>query len=282
MKLQKVVLSAVAAFALAATATSASAGGSIKDGPDKGSGGAFGELTGTYIVDAGNNDWTLFGPAIVPGMSQGGLGDGFVGRAMVGYRVGIWDVALAAQLGVLGNGDPSKGGGQFATLEADYRAFDAMIGYNTRVGSAKTRLAVGVRFAEWDNTVNPGSGRAVLHNWDGVGPRAEVSTSVPLSGPWSLQLGAGVSYLWGDIKTTGTGGWICTDCKKTDANSTNVDGSVGIGLQFAPAGTLVLGYRVEYWSDVNVAITDNTNIGGNRGTSDHLIHGPFVSLKFGN
>ena len=83
------------------------------------------------------------------------------------------------------------------------------------------------------------------------------------------------------ITTTSAGPWNCSQCTNYSSDSTNIDGKIGIGFGLGGAGELIVGYRAEYWSDVNVAITDNTNFGGNRGTSDHLVHGPFVSLKLG-
>lgn len=41
---------------------------------------------------------------------------------------------------------------------------------------------------------------------------------------------------------------------------------------------LILGYQFQYWSSVNVAITDNNGYGMNVGKSDYFIHGPFLTL----
>jgi hypothetical protein len=48
-----------------------------------------------------------------------------------------------------------------------------------------------------------------------------------------------------------------------------------------PGADVVVGWKAEYWSKVNVANQDVTNLGGNSGTTGYLSHGPFASLKLG-
>lgn len=267
---------------LAGLAAPALAGGSIKDAPVAApTHTGFGEIMGMYGFSA-EKDWQLFGPAVIgpPEMTKAGLGDGGVGRVMAGVHFGTWDVAAALQLGRFAKGSPSEGGGEIGTLSADMFAVDAMVGYRFQFGAAASRLAIGVRHAGWDNEVDPGANRQVKHEWSGTGPRIEWALRAPISSGMSLHADIGASYLFGDIKTSASGGWICDDCTNYSANSVNVDGRIGLAFPLG-GGDLVLGYRAEYWSNVNVKITDNTDFGGNEGRSAAIVHGPFVALKLG-
>lgn len=50
--------------------------------------------------------------------------------------------------------------------------------------------------------------------------------------------------------------------------------------QFANGMSVVGGYQMQLWRDVTVGISDDTNIGGNTGTSDLLLHGAFIGVEF--
>src|SRR5690606_5639786 len=104
--------------------------------------------------------------------------------------------------------------------------------------------------------------------------------SAPVAENLNLIFGAGAAVLFGKIKTDSSGNWICTDCSKTSATSFVGDAKLGLGWSFAPGTNLTFGYQVQYWDNVNVAVTDNTGFGNNSGKSDHLIHGPFVGFTF--
>src|SRR5262249_29971334 len=155
-------------------------------------------------------------------------------------------VAVAAEYGDLNEGDFAQSSGPsdaFADgfLSALYNVADITAGYHTEIAGAPTRLALGVRFADWRNrvtTTNPGE--FVRHNWKGAGPRAEIQSNVPLSGPFSVQLGAGASYMWGKVKTSAPPAWFCDDCTDYSANSWNADASAGLGWKFSPSSTLVV------------------------------------------
>jgi hypothetical protein len=59
-----------------------------------------------------------------------------------------------------------------------------------------------------------------------------------------------------------------------------VDVRVGVDYQFANGMSVVGGYQMQLWRDVTVGISDDTNIGGNTGTSDLLLHGAFIGVEF--
>lgn len=195
----------------------------------------------------------------------------------------MWDVAAAAQYGKFANGDASIVGGSSASLSAKMQAYDAQVGYHMMMfGSTDTRLAFGIRYAKWDNSVDAVTNLStIFHSWSGVGPRAEISTKTPLTPAMVLHANAGVGVLFGKLDTSSAGSWICTACNTEHLTSANVDGSLGLGFPLGPTAEFVVGYRAEYWSNVNVAITDNSGMGLNQGGSAALSHGPFVSLKFG-
>lgn len=238
-------------------------------------GGFFGEMTGAYDFKDPNQGWQEFNAS-----TKAGLGSGWNGRILVGYRWGAWDVAAAAEYGQFGNGNPSIFSPVVSTLSAKMQAYDGQIGYHMMFGSTDARLALGVRYAKWDNTVSdPIDASSIFHNWQGVGPRGEISTKTPLMPSMTLHANAGVGVLFGNIKTSSAGTWNCSACNTETATSANIDGSLGLGYLLSPSAEFVVGYKAEYWSNVNVAITDTTGSGHNQGHSNALSHGPFVSLK---
>ncbi len=252
-------------------------------------GGFFGEVTGAYVFSDPIQGWEEFGPGeSSPPSTQAGLGQGWTGRILGGYRWDSWDVALAAQYGRFADGGPSiNQSGSTATLSAKMQAYDAQLGYHTMFGSTDTRLAVGIRYARWDNTVAATDSLGIqfaniFHDWRGVGPRVEISTKTPLAPNVLLRGNLGVAALFGKIDTSATSRWDCSQCNSNTVTTADIDGSIGLGFPLGSNVEFVVGYKAEYWSNVNVAITDNSGAGLNQGTSDVLSHGPFVTLKLGS
>jgi hypothetical protein len=244
----------------------------------------FASITGAWILGAGPDDWQLFGPNVEgpSGTPFTTAGPGGMGRAEFGYRWDSWDLSVGAQHIELGAGAKPPASFFGEELSATSNAFDAALGWNTLHGDSMWRTSFGVRYAEWHNLVKPfGSGDPirVFHNFGGVGPRAEISAKMPVSGNMSVVGSAAVAALFGTIATSSTAGWFCTDCNNYGSTALNADGSIGIGWSLAPGVDLVVGYQAQLWQGVNVRITDDTGLGGNRGTSGYLTHGPFASLK---
>jgi opacity protein-like surface antigen len=246
-------------------------------------GGFFGEILGAYDFKDPIQGWRQFGIPGFVSVPEVGIGAGWNGRVMVGYRWNVWDVAVAGEWGSFREGDTTiaPGGSSPATMKAKMQAYDAQVGYNTMWGSTATRWALGVRYARWDNTASDDTARFMYNNWRGFGPRGELTTKTPLAPSWTLRGDVGLGVLFGKIDTTSSANWICTQCTSTTSTSLNLDGSLGIGYTIAPGADVVVGWKVEYWSRVNVADQDTTGSGANSGTSSHLSHGPFASLKFG-
>lgn len=279
--------SAIVIAGLAATTAPASAGGSIKDsGPAAPAASpVFGEIMGMWGFGAAE-DWQLFGPNVISGpeMSKGGFGDGPIGKVTIGVMLrDKWDMSGSLQIGRFGTGSNSEeaGGGNVGELSAKMIALDGLVGYRYMMGATSSRIAVGVRHAEWNHDVNPQGDRHIDHDWSGTGPRVEWSARMPVNERTSIHADIGASYLFGRLDTSASAGWNCSDCTNYDSNSFNVDGRLGLAFSVAPGSDLVVGYRAEYWSGVNVKITDNTDYGGNQGKSAAIVHGPFVSLKLG-
>lgn len=244
-------------------------------------GGFFGSLTGSYILEDPTNEWRLFGPDVAAGeTSYSNIGDGGLGRAVLGYRWSAWDFAVAGQFGSFGDGPSSSGGGNDGFLSAEHLALDAQIGYNSSIGSSDARFALGVRYAEWDHDVDPGGGRSVSHDFSGIGPMVEFDSSTPISDSMTLEIGLGASALFGDIKTSSSGGWSCTDCNTKNTTAFALEGDLGIGFALGNSANAVLGWQAQWWDSVNVDTTDNTDAGGNTGTSGHLLTGPYLEISF--
>jgi hypothetical protein len=247
--------------------------------------GFFGEITGAYDFADPLKNWQEFGlGAGPPAWSNAGVGSGWNGRALVGYRWGTWDVAVAGEYGKFRDGDVSTSGVPAftrGTLSAKMQAYDGQVGYHTMFGSTDARLALGIRYAKWDNSVASSNPATISHNWSGVGPRGEISTKTPLTPSLFLRANGGLGVLFGKIKTSSVGSWNCSQCNDENATSLNVDGSLGVGYTIAPGADLIVGWKAEYWSAVNVAMTDNSGAGLNQGHSGVLSQGPFVTLKFG-
>lgn len=248
-------------------------------------GGVFGYISGGYYFEDALKDWRLFdlGEGLVT--SKESFGDGWGTQGRLGFRWSEWDVAIGGQYADFGAGGTSVEPGADATtgdLRADMWSLDAQVGFNTLWGETALRAALGVRYAEWHNEGNTSNPGEINHDWWGIGPRLEISTETPLSENLSLLLDGGIAVLFGKIESdASSGGWDCDFCSDENTTSLNADGRLGLGWSLSPGVKLVAGYQVQYWSDVNVAVSDTTGSGGsNVGTSDHLIHGPFGSLNF--
>jgi hypothetical protein len=282
--MKKYLLDTVAALSLSVFATSAHAA-DLMDYP---TGGWFASGWGGIALAAPLNDWQLFGPAGAggTGTSFESPGNGMMGGVTVGYRWSQWDAAASFQFIGLGNGDPSTVGFSSGTIETTNYTFDGSFGYHTMLGGNDARVGFGVRYALWYSDVNPdfpdpqGSARNVSHDFEGVGPRISLDVMTPLSDGRGIEWGAGAAVLFGDVNTSAFGGWDCTGCTNNDVTALNLDARVAMVWDVANGSRFKLGYQVQYWGDVNVHITDSTGFGGNSGTSDYLIHGPFMEFSF--
>lgn len=246
----------------------------------------FGTVTGSYIVDAIPKDWKLFGPNTPIETNKTAPGDGWLGQALAGYRWSDWDATIGFQYVDLGAGDfaTTASGSHKIYLEAKNWAIDAAIGYNDHIDSLKVRTSFGLRYAEWTSDARPYYGTRfryhedITHKWKGIGPRFTVEGSLPVGDALSVEGQIGLAALAGKTTTSHSPGWLCTACGDTRQTSLNADGKLGLGWSVTENTKFVLGYQYQYWSAVNVAITDDSTAGKVIGKSDYLIHGPFLSL----
>lgn len=241
----------------------------------------FGSATGSYILDAIPDDWQLFGPNTGYETNKTSPGDGWLGAGQIGYRWGQWDVAVDGQYVKLSEGDLSASGGLNNKLKARNWLAGIEIGFNDHIDSMAVRTSLGLRYAEWKSTAEAlFSSNQIEHKWKGFGPRFTVAGSLPLDGALTLEGQAGIGALFGKLETNSTPGWICSACGDKHQASINVDGKLGLGWMFGSQAKLVVGYQAQYWSAVNVAVTDDSGVGLVTGKSDYLIHGPFVTVAF--
>ena len=91
--------------------------------------------------------------------------------------------------------------------------------------------------------------------------------------------GAGLSVLDGVIKTHDTDFWICDDCTPTETTAVGIDARISAAIQTSESGSIVVGYQAQHWKDVTVEISDDSGFGLNLGTSDILVHGPFIGFN---
>jgi hypothetical protein len=243
--------------------------------------GFFGSIMGSYTLGDVDNEWRLWGPGAPPEANYVGLGDGLLGRAILGYRWSDWDMAVAGQYGDFSDSEVSTDGiGNDGYLSAEHWAVDAQLGYNTVMGDTDVRMALGVRYAVWNNDVEVTGGRGVHHDFEGIGPMAEFTSSSPLGDSMTFEVGAGASILFGEIETDGSGGWNCTDCNDEKVTAYSLTANLGLGFNLTDNARAILGWQVEWWDNVNVETTDNSLIGLNEGESGHLLTGPYLAIAF--
>ena len=154
-------------------------------------GGFFFSVTGGYFFDDPNKDIFISpnnggGGVPPPNCCGAGLGDGWGGRGLVGYRWSLFDVAVAYERANFSKGDPQRSYAPLATAlhapDGRYWAFDGEIGLNVMLGSAKARVFAGPRYVEWrmndsDGQVGPFTFRV---NTRAIGPRIGASLLRPL------------------------------------------------------------------------------------------------------
>jgi opacity protein-like surface antigen len=247
-------------------------------------GGFFGELLGAYDFKDPIQGWQQFGAGSgTVSTPEVGIGTGWNGKAVVGYRWSAWDVAFADEYGKFTDGDTTIATGGFspATISAKMQAYDAQLGYNTMWGSTATRWALGVRYAKWNTTAVDIFSRFMYDDWKGIGPRGELQTKTPLAPGWTLRGDLALAVLFGTIDVSSSPNWNCSQCVSNSTTTVNLDASLGVGYTIAPGADVVLGWKMEYWSAVNVQTQDNSSFGANIGTTGYLSHGPFASLKLG-
>jgi len=234
-------------------------------------------ILGGYVFEDAPIGNKLFGPAVVLGVLDSGSQSGAYGA--VDFRYG-WDnqfVGFGYQYIGVDAGVPYASAASPADLGIEGQIIDIKYGRGFALASGTANWSVGLRSATFDIE---SVGNRPLHAFQGTGVRGGIETEMPLNGNgWSWFSDAGLSILAGEIETTPRGSWVCTDCTTTDTTAVGVDAKIGLNYNTGGNLTWKMGYQMQYWSGVNVEFSDNTNFGGNQGTSDLLVHGPFVGVN---
>lgn len=254
--------------------------------------GWFFSVTGGYYFDDPYRDFFISpnnggGP---PGTTccGSGFGDGFGTRGVLGYRFGVWDVAVAGGYATFSRGklNPSYAGSAFLHApKGHYWFVDGELGYNTRIDVLKARVFVGPRFVRWnmkDNDGQPPTTFTFDAKSEAVGPRVGFALSGPSFLPnigWMAE--GSFSYLFGEI--TGTvGGFAAVASRKVDRNIKNAELRAGLEWNVWTASKLTIGWQAEFWSGALPKYEyDGFSNPGVTGRAEHLHHGPFARFSYG-
>jgi len=238
-------------------------------------------ILGGYVFEDAPIGHKHFGPVVVAGVLDSGSQSGAYGAVDLRYG---WDnqfVGFGYQYIGVDTGAPFTGATAPPELGIQGNIFDIEYGRGFTLASGTANWSVGLRQANFDiESDNFGPNDGPLHAFRGTGVRGGIETEMPLNGNgWSWFSDAGLSILAGEIETTARGGWLCAACTTTDTTAVGVDAKIGLNYNTGDNLTWKMGYQMQYWSGVNVEISDNTGFGGNQGTSDLLVHGPFVGVN---
>ncbi len=237
-------------------------------------------LEGSYILEGDSLGHRHFGPAIFPGEPESEHDKGANGVLGLRYHLPTYFLGLKVDHTDVNRGtpfelgDPAEMGIRSTVVDIEYGRGFVLAGKDA-IWTASLRYA---DMAFWtDNFV---ADNGPLHEFTGLGVHVGVETEFPLQRQgWSILANGGLSLLDGEIETSARGRWTCTDCRDTSTTALGADLKVGLMYQQGPTTSWTFGYKTTYWSDVNVEYSDNTDLGGNQGTSGTLLHGPFIAFN---
>ncbi|NKB28516.1 MAG: hypothetical protein GKR99_13565 [Rhodobacteraceae bacterium] len=185
--------------------------------------------------------------------------------------MGIESINIDQSIQWNGSGTPSGAGIGATIFDLEYGRPVNDNGYWT-VGLRHMKLDLTSKFFS--------SGNGPLHAFEGtevrIGYEGKQDNAI---GGVSLLGGAGLSVLDGVIKTHDTDFWICDDCTPTETTAVGIDARISAAIQTSESGSIVVGYQAQHWKDVTVEISDDSGFGLNLGTSDILVHGPFIGFN---
>lgn len=237
----------------------------------------FGYFEGGYVFQSPVQQWQLFGPDYVnTGLT--GPGAGWRGKASIGYHPGgTWEIVAALEGGSESDGPISTGSFLNGQLHDDHWIVDGLAAYEL---SPDWKLGAGVRWANWNNHIDTSNTARINHSFYGIGPRIELDGSMPFGDSVTLESDLGASVLFGNIYTTSSDAWDCTSCNTENVTAFDLDASLGVGFHLGATTKAVVGIQGQYWSGINVAVTDDDGAGLNQRTSAAFLAGPFVRLQF--
>ena len=217
--------------------------------------------------------------------SRSTAGDGYLVQGLAGFRWAALDFAVRAQYANLGKGAivSDATATETAFLSAANEAYDVEVGFNSEHGGSEWRTTLGVRYAIWDSAIDrveyPGDPN-LRNEWWGVGPRAAVSFRHPLTGaPQSARQRRHECFVGrgGAPRHRGLGLHRLHQCEH---HLGQPDREGWPGLHDPSRLELLAAYDVQWWDDVNVAINDDTDFGGNVGTSGYLLQSVVGGVSF--
>jgi outer membrane protein OmpA-like peptidoglycan-associated protein len=225
-------------------------------------------------------------------------GDGFGGRAYLGYRFSNpYDLAIGLQRSWLSKGPTlsadldDEGGVDTLRQKADYWLIDLEAGYNMMGSAHALRLFAGARLVQFDNDArgieDNGTPLQLDTRFRGIGPRIGIDGAFRLGegSNFSLFAGGSASVLFGRIKADALrGGGPAVPASSHDTRTVwNAEGQLGISYDIAANTTIAVGYRGEYWRGVvfkNFEMDDADDFGASGGKGHRFMHGPFVRLAY--
>ncbi len=177
-------------------------------------------------------------------------------------------------------------------VRSSHAVADFAVGRDIGIGSGPAQIKLGLRYADLTEKISgPGvmydgtslgsldatsSSAQLKSRFQGLGPRIAVEGSMPISGQWGVDYGAGAAYLFAlkRDRTFATFGPTITQSDKKGVF--NLDASLALTYNFTPATKVALGYRADAYFDALPGI-DFTKVGGGADTT-RVYHGAFLRL----
>lgn len=177
-------------------------------------------------------------------------------------------------------------------VRSSHLVADFAVGRDIGIGSGEAQVKLGLRYADLSEKISgPGvaytdsnltsltstSNAYLKSRFQGLGPRVAVEGSMPISGQWGVDYGAGAAYLFA-LKRDRTfavesGGTITQSDKK---GVFNLDASLALTYNFTPTTKVAVGYRADAYFNALPGI-DFTKEGGGADTT-RVYHGAFLRL----
>jgi len=192
------------------------------------------------------------------------------------------------------NGSIDQTGARAGTVNVRESHFvaDFAVGRDVGIGAGPAQVKLGLRYADLSAKISgPGvaytssalgsltsTDNAYLKSrFQGLGPRVAVEGSMPISGQWGVDYGAGAAYLFA-LKRDRTFALYSGDqITQSDKKGVfNLDASLALTYNFTPATKLALGYRADAYFNALPGI-DFTKVGGETNAT-RVYHGAFLRL----
>ncbi|MDG4855152.1 MULTISPECIES: Lpg1974 family pore-forming outer membrane protein [unclassified Mesorhizobium] len=177
-------------------------------------------------------------------------------------------------------------------VRSSHLVADFAVGRDMGIGSGDAQVKLGLRYADLSEKIS-GPGAAYIGSdltslnstsdaylksrFQGLGPRVAVEGSMPISGQWGVDYGAGAAYLFAlkrDRTFAVESGDMITQSDKKGVF--NLDASLALTYNFTSTTKVAVGYRADAYFDALPGI-DFTKVGGGA-DSTRVYHGAFLRL----